>query len=148
MLPFGHGAVGDLDVILQPVSRRAKPERLHRASIIARQHFAAGRQRRDFGPMPLEGLQRAGKTGEQRIGCAGRGQLDFARTNLRSLAETDFAAERSRKQLMPEADPEIWPAKLLHEASDRSLLRHQPGMLVFLPNVLRAAHHDQSVVRL
>ena len=47
---------------------------------------------------------------------------------------------------MPEAHAEERPLQLANPAPDGPLLRHQPGMLVDVPDVHRPAHDPQHVI--
>ena len=46
---------------------------------------------------------------------------------------------------MAEAKPKEWATKLTNPAADRHLLLNQPGVLLNVPDVHRAAHHPQRV---
>ena len=47
---------------------------------------------------------------------------------------------------MAQADAEERPLQLAHPVADRRLLRHQPGVLVDVPDVHRPAHDPELVV--
>lgn len=49
---------------------------------------------------------------------------------------------------MTKANAEIGPPQIMNEPADRGLLSDEPGVLGLLPNVHRAAHHDQRVVEI
>ncbi len=74
------------------------------------------------------------------------GQLDLEHTDLGVRRRLHLAAERCRQQLMAEADAEIGHPVFQDRLADRLLLRPEPGMLGFLPDVLGAAHDQEPVV--
>src|SRR5207248_5312594 len=57
-----------------------------------------------------------------------------------------LAAEGGAEQLMTQADAEIGHPALDHRLADGALLGAQPGMLVLLPDIHRAAHHPQRII--
>ena len=74
------------------------------------------------------------------------GQFDIENADFRRPLRPACAAERIGQQLMAEANAEKGPLEIAHPMADRALFRHQPGMLLDIPHIHRAAHHPQHVI--
>ena len=100
----------------------------------------------DLDRVPLQAGLAVGQAGEQGVGPAGGGQLDREDADLGRALRAAGAAERVGQQLVAQADAQERALEVAHPVADRRLLRHQPGMLVDVPDVHRAAHHPELVV--
>lgn len=96
--------------------------------------------------MPLQNSCRIAETGQEGITLALARLCDRQNADFRLPGRPDFAAERIGEQLMSEADAEKRAFQILDERSNGGFFCREPGILVVLPDILRAAHDHHEVV--
>jgi hypothetical protein len=134
--PLCNGSVRYFDVKLQAEGMVSILKRLHPAVFRLGKDAGIGWQCLNFRGVPLQHGKAIFEALEYSLCSAGRGLLDRHDTDLWRL----------RQKLVPEADSEVWAPHIRDKAADCGLLRCEPGMLVFLPDVLRATHHQHESV--
>jgi hypothetical protein len=70
---------------------------------------------------------------------------DRAQADLLFAGQTDFAAKRICQQLVAQAQAHIGFGAAARPVCDDGFFLRQPGVFVFLPDVLRTAQHHQQV---
>ena len=88
----------------------------------------------------------AGHLLEDRVGAAVGRQLHSQHPDLGRALRAARPAQRVGQQLVAQAHTQERALQLSHPAADGPLLGHEPGVLVGVPHVHRAAHDPHGVV--
>ena len=143
--PVGDGGRGKLDVKLHREGAVRVGERVDRARGRGDQGLGTLRRPDDFRAVPLQAEKLLGYAFQEGAAASRFGELHRHDANLRLGRRPHLAAKSLSEELVTEAESKEGAPGLAHPFADRRELGRDPGMLVLLPYVHRAAHADEHV---